>query len=166
MALDPLQATFQEVTLLLSQPSWLFWKPGAAVGWLRPAISPPGAPAASSPARTAFPCPRHIYLFLHLVRKANSSLPGCQHSCLRELKALAFSKRPLQNQSSQGLERPLPPNLPLVLGNSRHSPKGGCSTASSAVVLEPFAVCQHQAKNCPHGPSMVLHVTAREYWGS
>lgn len=122
MALDSLQATFQEVTLLLSQPSWLSWKPEGAVGWLRLAISSPGAPAASSPARTAFLCPRHIYLSLHLVRKANSSLPGSQHSCLRELKAIAFPRRPLQDQS-QGLERPLPPNLPLVLGNSRHSPK-------------------------------------------
>lgn len=166
MALDPLQATFQEVPLLLSQPSWLSWKPGGAVGWLHLAISSPGAPAASSPARTAFLCPRHTYLSLHLVRKANSSLPGCQHSCLRELKAIALPRRPLQDESSQGLERPLQSNLPLVLGHSRHSPEGGCSAASSAVLLKPFAVCQHQAKNCPHGLSMVLHVTTREYWSS
>lgn len=150
----PLQATFQEVTLL-SQPSWLSWKPGGAVGWLCLVISSP-----------AFLCPCHTYLFLHLVRKASSSLPGCQHSCLRELKALTFPRRPLQDQSSQGLERPLPPNLPLVLGNSRHSPEGGCSAASLAVLLEPFAICQHHAKNCPHGLSMGLRVTAREYWGS
>lgn len=151
---------------LLSQPSWLSWKPGGAVGWLCLVISSPGAPAASSPAGTAFLCPCHTYLFVHLVRKASSSLPGCQHSCLRELKALTFPRRPLQDQSSQGLERPLPPNLPLVLGNSRHSPEGGCSAASSAVLLEPFAICQHHAKNCPHGLSMVLHGIAREYWGS